>query len=300
MSRRTAKCPWDSPEFKNEFSKSLWFQRYYNIALSRIEWLDLPDNVDARFMELNALWRGVTVWFNDPDLGVINLPFIQQGPPNVFGNPSLGAAFSYNGYYVDGLDETNSVVMYSNISRTPEVPVIQHYSNMISNIDRTIEVNLNNQKQPVLIVCDDSEQLTYANVLQQYSDNWYKILGTKNFNPNNIKIVSPANGQYNLDKLAELKRIYWREGLALLGIEVATTDKAERLTRTESSMQYGEIEINRQVILEPRQRAADLVNKMFGTNIKVRFRSDLDLSRIADVYDPKNPQVAEDTMEVEL
>ena len=60
MSRRTAKCPWDSPEFKNEFSKSLWFQRYYNIALSRIEWLDLPENVDARFMELNALWRGVT------------------------------------------------------------------------------------------------------------------------------------------------------------------------------------------------------------------------------------------------
>lgn len=300
MSRQKAKCPWDSADYKNRLSKNLWFQRYYNIALSRVEWLDLPENVDARFMELNCLWKCQTVWFNDPELGVINLPFIQQGPPNVFGNPSRGAAYSYNGYYVDGLDNTNSVVMFSNIGRTPEVPIIDHYSTMISNIDRTIEVNLNNQKQPVVIICDDNERLTYANALEKYENNWFKILGTKQFDPSKIKVISPAGGQYNLDRLAELKRIFWREGLAILGIEVATTDKAERLTRTESSMQYGEIEMNRQTILEPRQRAAELVNKMFGTDIKVRFRSDLDLSRLNDAYNPDNPIVSKDTLEVEL
>lgn len=49
------------------------WQYYYNrlkeIAISCIEWKNLPDTVDSRFLELTLFEDGAGVYFNDDVLG---------------------------------------------------------------------------------------------------------------------------------------------------------------------------------------------------------------------------------------
>lgn len=293
MSKRK-KCPWLSADWQNKLSQFIWLEKLYNIALTRFEWSGLPDYCDERYIELNLLWNGHVVWFEDEEIGLTCLPFVQNSHPDIFGNPSMVAAFSYNGYYRPGLTTENSVLMWDNLGRTPEIPTIEKYASVLGKIDRTIDVNLNNQKQPLLILCDDSEKLTYANALRDYERNEYAILGLKTFSKDSFQILNPndGTGSFNVDKLINVKRAVWSEALSFLGVETTTREKAERLTQQESALQYGEIEMYRTLHLAPRQAAADKVNELFGTNIEIRYRSDLDLSRLGDIYNPDNPTAA--------
>lgn len=304
MSKRK-KCPWLSADWQNKLAQFIWLEKLYNIALTRFEWDGLPEYCDERYIELNMLWNGHVVWFKDEEIGLTCLPFVQNSHPDIFGNPTAVSAFSYNGYYHPGLTAENSVLMWDNFGRTPEIPAIEKYASVLAKIDRTIDVNLNNLKQPLVIVCDDSEKLTYANALQDYERNEYVILGLKTFGKDSFQILAPNESatSFNVDKLFNVKRSVWSEALSFLGVETTTREKAERLTHQESAMQYGEIEMYRELHLAPRQAAADKVNAMFGTNIEVRYRSDLDLSRLGDIYDPNNPdaslaQSKEQTVEV--
>ena len=52
-------------------------------------------------------------------------------------------------------------------------------------------------------------------------------------------------------------------------------EKKERIVEAEAVGNYGNVEIQRNVFLDSRRKAAEQINKLFGANINVRYRSDV-------------------------
>ena len=68
MSRKRKVGYWESSWLNNRT-----YQYYYNrlteLAISMFEWQNLPDSVDARFLELSLFATGMAVFFKDDELG---------------------------------------------------------------------------------------------------------------------------------------------------------------------------------------------------------------------------------------
>ena len=68
----------------------------------------------------------------------------------------------------------------------------------------------------------------------------------------------------------------WNEALTYLGIPSANVMKKERLIKDEVLRGLGGTLANRYSRLEARQHAVEQINKMFGTNIEVGIREEID------------------------
>lgn len=60
-----------------------------------------------------------------------------------------------------------------------------------------------------------------------------------------------------------------------MGIENSNTDKRERMVAEEVNGNSGAIEVYRHIALNARRQAVNQINAMFGTNISVEYRSNL-------------------------
>ena len=65
-----------------------------------------------------------------------------------------------------------------------------------------------------------------------------------------------------------------------MGIEANTNEKSERMITNEIQSNLGATEAFRQSRLMARQNAVEKINLMFGTDIKVKFNSNLFLSKL--------------------
>ena len=68
------------------------------------------------------------------------------------------------------------------------------------------------------------------------------------------------------------KRQLKNEALSYFGLNNANTDKKERLISSEVESNNEEIETARNIMLNARKQACQMINEMFGLNIDVRFK----------------------------
>ncbi len=257
-----------------------YIDRLTELAISRIIWHDLPDTVDERYLELHLFTDGQMIYFNDEVIGNLCLNCTMTGRFDVYGYPILRRAYSAYNNYQKMLKPDNSVVIFNNLLRTNSILDVKMFALRLYNIDRTIDINVNAQKTPVLIVCDESERLTMQNVYKQWQGNEPVIKGDKNLNVKGITVLK-TDAPFVADKLYELKCNIWNEALTYLGISNITVNKKERLITDEVERNQGGVLANRYPFLNPREKAVKQINKMFGTNISVEYRedwSDFDLS----------------------
>lgn len=252
-----------------------------NIAISVFKWEGLPKGIDERQLELWLLTRGFAIFFHDPDLvydakarapeGYAVLEGTVRGPIDFYNLGIDRTVYSPNGYNKD-LDENNSVVIFNNRLRTPEVFALMLYAQRIAEIDRTIDVNVMNQKSPKILHCDDAGRLTMKNFMMKVIGNVYTIFADKFLNTSNIEVFDmtvPFVGE-DLDRL---KRRYTSEAMTYLGIEGVDTDKKERLIGQEILRGMGDVEAMRFTRLTARQQACEEINDKFGLDVSVDFRS---------------------------
>ena len=265
----------------NQFNESLsmnmytWEQNYdrlTELAISMFEWKNLPETVDERFMELTLFGDGMTVFFEDEELGYLCLQTMISGNLNVYRIPEDRTAFATNGYQ-RRLNSSNSVIIFNNYLHTNSVLDVEMFSKRLYNLDRAIDVNANAQKTPILIQCDESQRLTMKNMYMQYDGNQPFIFGTKNFDPNGLKVLQ-TGAPYVCDKLYELKSQIWNEALTYLGISNVNTQKKERMITDEVQRNLGGTIASRYSRLNSRKEACKKINAMFGLNIDVEYRQD--------------------------
>ena len=272
MGRRKRNNQFNESLSMNMYTWEQYYDRLTELAISMFEWKNLPETVDERFMELTLFGDGMTVFFEDEELGYLCLQTMISGNLNVYRIPEDRTAFATNGYQ-RRLNSSNSVIIFNNYLHTNSVLDVEMFSKRLYNLDRAIDVNANAQKTPILIQCDESQRLTMKNMYMQYDGNQPFIFGTKNFDPNGLKVLQ-TGAPYVCDKLYELKSQIWNEALTYLGISNVNTQKKERMITDEVQRNLGGTIASRYSRLNSRKEACKKINAMFGLNIDVEYRQD--------------------------
>jgi hypothetical protein len=268
---RGKKAKWESALLNNR-TYLQYYNRLLELAINMYEWKGLPDTVDERFLELTLFSDGMAVYFRDEILGDLCLQTMIGGNLDVYRIPMERTAYAANGYQVR-LDPTNSVIIFNNYTHTNSMLDIEMYARRLYNIERTIDVNVNAQKTPVMVIGSEAQRLTLKNLMMQYDGNEPFIYGDDKLNVNALNVLR-LDAPYVADKLNILKRQIWNEALTYLGIENSNTEKKERLVTDEITSNLGGVEAQRFCRLNARRKAADQINAMFGTNITVDFREE--------------------------
>ena len=272
MSKRRKDLQFCESALMNNRTYLQYYNRLTELAVSMFDWVNLPDTIDARFLELCLFGDGMCIFFKDEVLGFLALQTTIGGQLNVYRIPIKRKAWAQNGYQID-LDESNSVLIFNNFLHTNSLLDIEMFSKRLYNLDRAIDVNANAQKTPVLIMCDETERLTMKNLYKQYEGNEPFIFGNKALNAKGLTVLK-TDAPYVADKLYQLKTQIWNEALTYLGISNTNIVKKERMISDEVTRNMGGVIASRYSRLEARRQAAEQINKMFGLNIEVNYRED--------------------------
>lgn len=258
----------------NASTYRLWLDRLTDLAISRFKWVNLPESVDERFLELTLFSMGHAVWMRDPVLGVdLALTANLEGEFDVYNNPIYRTVYAANGYNVP-CNNMDSVIIYNNYIHTGFEDATELYAMRLSQIDRVIDVNIKAQRTPVLIEGTENQRLTLLNLYMEYDGNQPFIMGNKDAGLDTLTAIK-TDAPLVAPQLINIKHDYFNEYLSILGIENSNQDKKERMVADEVGSNYGTVEMQRRTGLNARKQAADKINAMFDLNISVNFNSEL-------------------------
>ena len=255
---------------KNEWSYRYYKNKLFEIGMSMFKWENLPETIDSIYLERSLFFKGAVIFFFDEDIGYLALRGALGGPMNVYNVPQSRQPIA-PGYHGPKRDGSNSVIIYNNMLRNPTAPDCEMFAYKLYNVDRTIDTNINAQKTPVVIVCEESERLSMLNLMKDYDGNVPFIFGSKSLDLSNIKVLN-TEAPFIAGELSEIKANIWNEALTHLGVPNVSIQKRERLNRDEVNRNMGGTIASRFCRLEPRQFACEQINKMFGLNISVDYR----------------------------
>jgi hypothetical protein len=260
---------WESAQANNE-TYLMYYNRLRDYALSLFEWTGLPESINERFLEIKMLEEGRVVFFEDKKLGFLALPVMYGQMLNVYQEPTHYTAITTG--YQKQLTPENAVIIWNNLSRTSFLSTIRAYASRLYQVERTMDVNIQAQKTPVLILADESQRLTLQNAYMQYDGNEPFIFGNKSgFDTDSFQVLK-TDAPFVSDKLMTYKHNLWNEAMTFLGIGNAKQDKKERLVADEVAANDEQIFSSREVMLVARQQACEQINKMFGLNVSVDFK----------------------------
>lgn len=272
MGRKKDKMFWESSRMNNA-TFLLYYNRLTELATVMFEWKNLPDTIDPRFLEMVLFSDGKAVFFKDEELGYIALRTSINGRLNVYGIPEGRRAYASNGYHSE-LDKNNSVIIYNNYLHTDSRMGVEMYARRLYNLDRAIDINVNGQKTPVIIQCNENQRLTMLNLYKQYEGNEPFIFGDQNLDLKGINVLN-TGVPFVADKLTTLKTQVWNEALTYLGISNTNVTKKERLISDEVIRSQGGTIASRYSRLEMRRQACEAINKMFPElNVECDYRDD--------------------------
>ena len=270
--RRRKHTEFGDSAFKNKIAYNQYVERLTELSIAMFDWENLPDTVDARYLELALFSDGMTVFFKDEVIGFLCLKVMATQPLDVYEIPIGRRAYSVNGYQKE-LNNENSVIIYNNLLHTNSVTMVRMFAERLYELDRIVEINAEAQKTPILIQGSEQQRLTLKNLYKEYSGNAPVIFGDKNLDLNAIKVLK-TDAPYIADKLYQLKTQTWNEALTYLGISNLNIQKKERLISDEAIRSQGGTIASRYSRLQSRRDAADKINAMFGLDISVDFRED--------------------------
>ena len=264
-----------SSAWKNNVTYLHYYYLLKELAINMYKWEGLPDTIDERFLELTLFENGYGVYFNDDVIGNLFLQCTIGGQLNLYRIPINRMAYSVgNNSYHKYLTEKDSVIVFNNYLHTTTHISIDMFAQKLYNISRTIDVNINAQKTPILITCDDKQKMTFKNAYQQYEGNEPFIFGYKGFDKEAFQVLQ-TDAPFVADKLSIEKNRIWNEAMLFLGINNNNMDKKERQISDEVNSNLEQITMSRMVGLNSRKQGADQINRMFGTNIRVEYNEEL-------------------------
>lgn len=253
-------------------------RRYYNqlmeLSISMFKWNNVPDTIDTRFLELTLFANGYALFFEDDVLGYLALRTTLSGGFNVYQIPISRHAYASNSYSADR-DINNSVLIYNNLIHTNTLPYVENFAYRLYDLDCICDINCQAQRTPILITCDENMRLTLQQVYMKYKGNEPVIFATKALNPDALQVLN-TDAPFVANDVYSYKTSVWNEALTFLGISNVNYEKKERLNTDEVNKAQGGVIANRYSRLEARKTACDQINKMFGLNISVEYREDLD------------------------
>jgi hypothetical protein len=255
----------------NDATYLMFYNRLRDLALSLFEWKGLPKEISKRFLELTILYQGAAVFFKDEDIGgYMALPVTQAGPLNVYQDPVEFTAFSIN--YHKELNKDNAVIIWNNYARESIDSILRNFAYRLYMVERAMDVNISQQKFPIVFLTEESQRLTMENLMDQFEGNHPFVMGNKRgLDLDSVKAIT-TGVPFVADKLMEYKHNLWNEAMTFLGIGNAKQDKRERLVADEVAANDEQIESSRFIMLKARQEACEKINALFGLSVSVDYK----------------------------
>mgnify|MGYP000952902475 CR=1 FL=1 len=266
---------WQTSEL-NRRAYNRYLDQMLQLAVNRFKWINLPEGVDERYLEWTLIRENVAVMFPLPKVPdrVFATKVMGIGPLNVYDNPTVFRSIGNNGWNVS-LKNTNAVLIWNSMTRIPMWSTLEYFAKRMADIDRTADINLKNQKTPIIITGPEEKQNEITQFYAKMDGNEPAIFGLNSLNDMIQINVQQTNVPFIGIELQQMKRDIWNEMLEFLGIESANTQKRERLIEAEIEANTESTEMMRLDGLNARRQGAKKFNKMFGTNIDVVWRKDL-------------------------
>ena len=257
-----------------------YLDRLRMLATSLFTWKGLDDVAGigaSRFLEQTLYENGRACFVKDDELGFMALAVNPSDKLNIYKLPTKVMAWSIGYNKIYKFDDI--VYIMNNEIQKPTMESLELFAYRLYETERTIDINLQSQKTPVLIEGDTKTILTLKNVYMQYSGNIPFVFGNKQFDISNKLNVLKTDAPYLVDKLDVHKHQIFNDALTILGIDNANTDKKERLITNE-------VESNEQLVkyylncwYKTRKKACDEINEKFlkdtDTKIEIVLNKDV-------------------------
>ena len=274
----------NNKEYSTDHTQQL-YNRFLNLALNRFKWENLPQGITSRKIEEFLVQHGQVMFFKDNGIFIV-LPSYGVGRYDIYNEPLTYNVIGNN--YNKMVDREDGVLIRNNATSSNDYDDLLLFAERINEVEQTMDINLNGQKTPFVILCDEKERLTFKNILHQVQKFKYAIFGSKKLSMNSMSVME-TKSEYLLDKLQDHKNSLMNELLTFLGINNNNTDKKERLLVDEVNANNEFILVNIDHMYEERKKACEEINKKFGLNITVNRR---EVEGIGTIHD----RVEEDTI----
>lgn len=266
------------------FSETYWGSYDYNrrlymafrsqiidLALTRYQWLGLPDTINPAALERTLLYKGMAtiarhngIWYG--------LPLATVGKPNMYQEPTKWYAMSNTDAGRFLATPANGVVVYDSPTVMPKGNFIDLYARELVDVHRTKQMNRMHQKIPYLIIAPDDMELSAINVVKQVMGGEPAIIGNPTLRDISIDSID-MRVTYLGEELSVEEANLWNRIYNMLGISSVTL-KAERMIEDEVNNMAEPASLTALAGLTERRRAADKLNKRFGLDIKCVWRRD--------------------------
>lgn len=263
-----------------------YLDRMRKICLSMFEWVNLPDSMNARFIEQCLYYQGQAALLYDSEYGYLNTMASDGGYINIYGLPTEIMCYSYRFnqrrslYTVDTGEEKDKecILVLNNYDRVPTSYTISLFAYRLAEAQRTADVNIKAQRTPILITTDQKQYFTLKKMYEEYDGNTPAIFADKNLiTPDALKAMK-TDAPMIVQDIMDYKREIWNEFLTFMGIS-NLSEKRERMIDSEIDSNNELVNLNLQALLTPRKEACKQFNEKYGLMgkkaIDVKVRSDL-------------------------
>ena len=255
--------------------------------------------IDLAYVNSELLRKGSIAFFYDEVMGLIALPYMNIGVLDIYGRPTKIKPISRNGAYNRILNSDEFVIMYDNNSKIPIYPNIIQHAERISQIKRTLDINVSQMKTPRFWQTSEENKKTVQKIKDTVEAGQEVVFTYDNLDIDGITCnLNPAPDL--MESLNQAKVNEWSEFLELIGISNVSVQKKERMIRDEIITSMGGTIASRFSRFESRKKAIEEINKKWNQDISVEFYDGLPTT----IQDPEsflediNPDVYVDESEV--
>lgn len=280
---------WDTDKMNVE-EYIFWRDYLTTLALSQFEWVNLPREIDARYIELTLLMQGFGAFFEKAPGVLAFCQGSQSEMLDMYYNPQEVILVASNGsgtwkrrcndlveYDAGGtpyVAEQNAVACFDNMLRHPMMRYIELYAHRISRVDRITDVNALAQLTPWILQTDEQGRSDVINYFKQIAGCEPAVMVMNTLAIDTTAGVLNTGAPYVADKLHDLIGDLVSDCLNMLGVDNIVGEKRERLLTSESDSNNEQLALTRRSRLECRQKAAERCNELFGTDISVKWAAD--------------------------
>lgn len=264
-------CYESTANYLNDRVLTHYFNELMLIAKSIYEWVGLPDNMNEKWIENYLFSEGKCLFFKDDIRGHMVTSLAPNGRFNVYNEETIVRPHAIDYFGESLMNGEDCVVIRNNDESLPTYESVLLFAYKLAQVERTIQVNIEAQKTPVIVECNEKERNSYRNFMKQRNDNEPLIMVSDKMNTNGIK-VHDLKAPPVFKELELQKHMIWNEAMTFMGLNNSNQDKKERMVTNEVEANNEQVEGCLNAGLKARERACKEINRIFGTNISVRKR----------------------------
>lgn len=289
--RKPESSPWLNGDAQKLYEH--YYSRLAGVAVTRYRWEGLPETIDPIRLETTLVLHGGLAAFTHVRPRAELKSGIQEARAGRFavsratyGSGQLDDLFNPAAYTTYGPNGVGGTSFHTNkpIMEWRGVPIwgdslrmnydgeaISLWANRLARASLVVDTNMAATTRGVVITTNQDELLTAQSFIETAMSGLTAFVtkGKKGFSPDDVKALDLGVHPDTVERSHVVAMRLWNEALTALGVQAGAQEKEERLTDDEVQAIRGAVEAVRRRTLEPRQLAAQQINRRYyqGANI---------------------------------